>query len=532
MKEDQELDRSVLATGGEDSPSSLINAGPETGLTNSHKSGAIARPEGEVGAGHAGDGREHTSVEPKKIIRASSRIAICFSALDDDGRKQLYRALERCRKHCATAANVLVRDLQREDEEHLDAFLLEHGRLPKTGKELPFPTRKSWGYQLVRKAVPDLASGIASALSKMASAKYKGIRWDALVRQTERPLRYTTRLPIPIRAQEWARAGRIVMDDQGRYNVVISFTSTSAPDPSLGIDIPLKVKGSHQKRILEHILAYIGGDREDGWKPGELKIEQDSKRPGKWYLRLAYQRLIMPRQGGLCAAFHRGMRNMFVIVTEEGETLFDEGRDVEAYLKQMQRRRKHYQRQSKLSGRSGRGRKRILRPTKPLLEKAARWRRTRAQTAARRAAQWLDARGVTRVYMEDLTGIRHGEPEAPVGGEHVWKRVQEYPLYDHGMRFRNCCDELGIEVVTVDAEYISQRCPECSATSKSHRDLRYWKLRCSRCGFARDLDVAAALNVIARGQAVRAGGKLELDYLDGEPKKKVRRAPRKRAKKR
>lgn len=459
-----------------------------------------------------------------RVTRASARIAIAFGRLDDERRKGLYEALETTRRRCATGANHLIRAMQRADEEALDAFLVEHQRLPKKAKELPPPKFKSWGYHEVRCAAPEAHSKIAAALSKMASTKWMQTRWAALVLQTERPIRYTNRLPIPIPAQDWAKPSRLLYDEKKKeWALLLAF------EPGKSKRVPLKVRDAHQRRILERIAAFVKGDRLGGWKPGELKIEQDYKRPGRWYIRMAYTRLITPRTGGKAAAFHRGIRNMFVLVTEDGEALVDEGRDVEAYLAQIERRRKAYQRQSQLSGRSGHGRKRILRPIEPLLGKATRWRQTRAQTAARRAAEWLVKRGVTRVVIEDLTGLRHGEPEQLEGGEHVWRRIQRYPIYDHGMRFRSCCEEAGIEVVDVPASYHSQRCPKCGHVDEKHTDLRWWKLRCSQCTFKRDLDIGAALNALERGEAKREGRPSAFDDLP-KPKRKrggARRSPRK-----
>jgi transposase len=505
---------------GEDSPPALANKAVST-ATASQKHGAPARPEGEEAGGHAAAGTQ----SPVRITRASARIAIAFGELDDERRKALYATLETTRKRCATGANYLLRTLQRLDEDALDAFIDEHGRLPQKGKELPPPKLKSWGYHEVRKAAPEAHSKIAAAISKMASNKWMQTRWAALVFQTERPVRYRLRLPIPIPAQDWAKTSRLLFDPEAkRYKLLLAF---EAGKP---IGVPLKVRDAHQRRILDHILAFVRGDRLNGWKPGELKIEQDYKRPGRWYIRLAYSRLITPRTGGRAAAFHRGIRNMFVLVTEDGESLIDEGRDVEAHLAQMESRRKAYQRQSRLSGRAGHGRKRILRPIEPLLGKATRWRQTRAQTAARRAAEWLVARGVTRVVIEDLTGLRHGEPEGLKGGEHVWKRIQRYPIYDHGMRFRSCCEEAGIEIIEVPAAYHSQRCPACGHVDESHRDLRWWKLRCSKCSFSRDLDIAAALNALERGEAKREGRPSAFDELP-KPKRKrggARKSPRRK----
>jgi IS605 OrfB family transposase len=163
-----------------------------------------------------------------------------------------------------------------------------------------------------------------------------------------------------------------------------------------------------------------------------------------------------------------------------------------AYLKQMQERRKQYQRDAKASGRSGRGRKRILRPIEHLSGKARRWRHTKCQTIARRLAKWLDDRGVKTLLVEDFTGIR----DSDIGNEHINQLIQEWPYFELETRIRSCCEEHGIEVVKLPANYISQRCPRCGHTGKENQDFNRWRLHCTSCGFKQHLDVAAATNLL------------------------------------
>jgi transposase len=79
--------------------------------------------------------------------------------------------------------------------------------------------------------------------------------------------------------------------------------------------------------------------------------------------------------------------------------------------------------------------------------------------------------------------------------------VQEWPYFQLQMRLCACLDEYGIAHTVVSAEYISQTCPQCGAEDPKNRDMRRWQLRCASCGYRRHLDVAAALNVLARGSS-------------------------------
>jgi IS605 OrfB family transposase len=231
---------------------------------------------------------------------------------------------------------------------------------------------------------------------------------------------------------------------------------------------------------------------------------------------MAYTARVPKSTSARSAAINRGMKFFLVGLIENGETWFYDGNDIEAYLKQIQSRRKSYQHDSKASGRSGHGRKRILRPAEKLEAKGQRWRETKCQTVARRFVDWLAKRNIGRLYIEDFSGIRNGPEEALEGGKYVWDRIQEWPYYQLEMRLISCAEEAGIQVIKVDAHKISKTCPKCG--SPADADLRHWKINCPQCGFRRHLDVAAAMNVMARGKVKAAKQFKDSSGLDTKQK--------------
>ena len=68
-------------------------------------------------------------------------------------------------------------------------------------------------------------------------------------------------------------------------------------------------------------------------------------------------------------------------------------------------------------------------------------------------------------------------------------------------------ERAGIKIVEVDPKGTSQECSSCGATVKKSLSVRTHK--CS-CGYEADRDVNAALNILHRGLASVAGGKLDL----------------------
>lgn len=407
----------------------------------------------------------------------------------------LFQGLRKARHGVAQVANTTIRALWKIDGEALDAFSAEHNRYPK-GTEWKIPRINS--YATGRLIAPELSSGIVSAVTRFAENKWAQERYDALVKQTCSPPHFKDTLPIPIR----------MADSYLRKENGVEIEATTALTYWLGFSlkpgrhsggkefrVPLVPRDAVQKLALEKLSS---GE----WKRGELKIEEDRRHPGKWFARLSYSRIVPKKKEGVTAAINRGIITFVAAVTSSGSQWIYDANDIEAYLKQVQRRRRQYQNDSKASNRWGHGRKRTLQPIAPLEKKAENWRKTKCQTIARQLAMWMSQKDVSRVFIEDFSGIRNGPIEKLDGGKMVWDRIQEWPYFELQTRLTSCLQEYGIEVETVPASYISQTCPDCGCVSTANVDLKNRLFRCTACKYKSHLDIAAAKNVMARGIGV------------------------------
>jgi Putative transposase DNA-binding domain/Probable transposase len=513
----------------EASPEALANRTLRGASTTPSQEGSLrARSDGADPPAGDSATRERSSVELDsfEIVRATTRFQVDFRRLsleENKGRKpserRIISAVERQAREilddvsrmATTARNVAMRALVRADTDALDKVLAETGEMPR---DTTLWMHKCYSYPLIRASCPRLSSHIAATLQKAVDDKWKKVRRDVLIRQTESAPHFRTGQPFPVPTQAMRFETHEGVDAQGKpvLDATVSCTLYSQEQEN-GIRrvlIPLVSRDAHQEALLRNLSS-------GAWKVGQATLERDRLTPSKWYLRLAYKRVVPRRQGSLSAAINKGIKTFLVAVTEGGETWRYDGFDIEAYLKQIQRRRREYQYDSKASNRWGHGRARTLRPTKPLEDKAGRWRETRCQVIARRLAKWLSAAGVTTLYIEDFTGIRDGVREKLEGGTEVWNRIQEWPYFKLQTRLIACCQEEGIQSVIVGAHYISQRCPACGHVDVKNRDLRHWLLRCEACRFKRHLDVAAAMNVLARGKVLTDGGDKEIKGLPMEP---------------
>ena len=431
---------------------------------------------------------------------------------------RLYTALDDAGRVVVRAMNAATRKLWQMDGAALDAFLARGGRGPK-GKEWPFPNvegsdtaPQSAMYRYLRQIAPGLASGLAATLSDKVISKWQETRYDALVREIKAPPHYKRGFPVPIRAQSFTL--RRIADGEdppedgkqrrsgARYLLGFSLAPGRHPGGA-EFRIPIVPRDGYQARLLRQLTDGRAPDTTT-IKIGEAKIAEDKRHPGKWLVSLSYTRLAEAnRTGEITAGINRGVVCFLTAVASTGERWLYDGFDIEAGLKRFQARRKRYQRDAKASGRDGHGRARVLRPIGFLEAKGERGRAAKCQMIARRFGAWLGERGVSRLYMEDFSGIRDGEPEKLEGGKAVWDRIQEWPYYQLGTKIASCCAEVGIVVEERPALYISQRCSRCGYTAKENVDLQRRLMTCQQCRFRMFMDANAAENCRQDGERAR-----------------------------
>lgn len=506
---------------------------------SSGETGSTSRPRGEETLRHAGSAGEasrggarqishqaESMIDPDdsvegsgeyEIVRATSRFQLDFKHGHPKGAGgkdicsvcALMYALRVTQNRCAGGINMAIREYWRTDSEVLDAYMAEQGVVPR-GKAWPFPVLSI--YQSIRASYPELASGIAASLAQKAMKKWKQYRYDALIRKTCSPPHFRETMPIPIRRQDI----RVVSVGQDAWNLRFSLTSGRHLNGT-EYAVPIKARDAFQRDSLNAIAA---GD----WRMGEVTIEPDKRKPGRWYAKISYKRKIqaVPRDERY-GAVNRGIICSLAAVTYDGDDFVDDGYDIEEYLKRCKAWRRQYQRSYRLSQRRGRGRKRALKPIDRLSGKADRWRKTRLQETARRFAMWFAAKDVSVVFLEDFSGIRDGAPEKLSGGKMVWDRIQEWPYYELGTRLRSCLEEEGIVVIDVPLQDFSRTCPWCSHEHEEKKVLPDRIFKCDRCGKKRHYDVMQATNVMHRGREWLSGDKgPEAKLLEKTAGQKVR----------
>ena len=448
-----------------------------------------------------------------KITRATSKIPIEPWRIGAEGHHQkkcgldcpgckLYKSLYDAQRACATAMNVMIRAYWRADADALEPLLASKEKI--TAAAWPMPALNA--YALARAVAPDLASGVAASLSRMAYAKWRKTRFDALVRMTMSPPHYRRDLPVPIREQ-----GLRVSHVEGT-TYEVSFSLAPGRQPG-GYEFKVPII-AHDGWLKEKLQALTSGE----WKIGEALLEQDRRHRAKWYIRFTYTRKVPVTTAMKVAGINRGMVcALAAAINGSNERLTYYGEDIIAVLKQIQRRRRSYQNSVNASRRGGHGRDRTLAPLLQLQEAGQRWRATKNQTLARWFAEWCKRNGVGMVGIEDFSGIRDAMPESLIGGKRVWDLIQEWPYYDLGRRIESCLDECGIAHVKVPAPNLTRTCSRCGWCAASDEEVRASvdiarrRFRCQSCGLELHLDVKAARNSAKRAVLAKGDGSMEND---------------------
>lgn len=405
----------------------------------------------------------------------------------------LISVLYKAQQDCAAVANRIARHHWLTDGEVLDKVRAKNAGEDPRWKDVEF--EKTYGYPLTAPWAESLQGGIRSALAKSVDDKWRRERWSVLVRHEHGFAGYRETLPIPLRA---ADVRLIETETRDLFELHCSIS----PGRHVGgkqFKIPLRAKDPRQ-------YAYLRAIARGEWKQGEVKISRD--RRNRWGVRISYKRRVpVIKDTGVAMGINRGIINFLALATNAGEDHLHAGHEIEAKLREYTARRHQRQRAYALSGRRGRGRKKALAPIEPLQAKGSRWRQTRIQTIAKEALKWAQARNVTRVYIEDFTGIRDTTLELDPGTKPIWERVQSWPYYQLQSALVSVFEQAGItEVHVVSATNISRRCPQCEHVHDEPKINRVFV--CAKCGHKQHVDVVAALNVITKGEQLRADGKL------------------------
>ena len=327
-----------------------------------------------------------------------------------------------------------------------------------------------------------MAATTLNAAIQKAYKKYKDSRKQVYTGEISLPS-YKADQPVPVTKQSFD----IRQDDALRTILTCNLFSKKHADHagiSTRIRFAIKTHDNTQSTILERIL--------DGtYKASESAITYDRK---KKCLRLSLTYSFPPAKEITCdkdkiLGVDLGVSYaIYASSIGEHERFSIPGTKVIEFAKQIEARRRDKQKESRYcaDGRTGHGTKTRVQPIYDEADKIARFRDTVNHTYSRALVDFAIKNGYGVIQMEDLTAVKTDNPQN--------KLLRHWTYYDLQTKIKNKAAEHGIEVITVNPQYTSQRCSRCGHIERENRpDQAHFK--CVSCGYTVNADFNASQNL-------------------------------------
>lgn len=240
------------------------------------------------------------------------------------------------------------------------------------------------------------------------------------------------------------------------------------------------VKDKSTKQILERCYDEI-------YKISASKLIWDKKKR-MWKLNLAFTFENIPNTANLNEERILGT-NLGVIqpivasVYGDTKRLTIEKNEIEVFRKKHENRKRSLQKATKHSGNGKIGHGTVCR-TKAVYQaedKIARFRDTTNFKYANAVVKYAKRNNCGKIAIENLTSVSEKNPY-----------LKNWSYYDLQTKITNKAKEEGIEVISINPAYLSQRCSQCGCINKENHNAYLFK--CINCGFEEDADYNASQN--------------------------------------
>lgn len=196
----------------------------------------------------------------------------------------------------------------------------------------------------------------------------------------------------------------------------------------------------------------------------------------------------------------RGLRQIMTVYDESGTTKFFNGRSISYKRKKFAYLRRQLQTKNTKSAK---------RKLKKLGRKENRWM---SDINHQLSKTLIDLYGPNTLFvLEDLTNVTFNKF---FGSKDKNRDLRSWSFYDLQAKLEYKAQEVGSKVITVSAQYTSQRCPKCGQINKDNRNHRLHLYRCDHCGFTTNDDRIGAMNLYDLGK----------QYLIGKENPKINKA--------
>lgn len=241
------------------------------------------------------------------------------------------------------------------------------------------------------------------------------------------------------------------------------------------------------KPIYDGFKQYFDGS----WTLGTAKILKSGKH---WFMHIAVIKTIdditvKPKN---VVGIDRGLRQIMTTYDQKGNTVFYSG-------KQISHKRRNYSRLRKeLQSKNTKSAKRRL---KQINQRESRWMNDVNHCLSKTLVEQYGEH--TLFVLEDLTNVTfntvHNRKKENRYEHHSWS------FYDLEQKLVYKALSNNSQVITVSANYTSQRCPKCGYIDKDNRDKTKHEFCCKQCLYMSNDDRTAAMNIQFLGTLYNSG---------------------------
>jgi transposase len=226
-------------------------------------------------------------------------------------------------------------------------------------------------------------------------------------------------------------------------------------------------------------------------KAGDCKLVYDEHKR-KWY---AFVTVTRPRpepaamSEGIVVAVNRGRYNMLYAVSSAGHLASFKGDDVLRFKQGIRARRAQLGRHRQELGSGARGHGKARREARYVAVERA--ERNFVRTKCQQAAAWLE-----RFAAKAGAGVIVIEDFGTIEAEDL-RFIPSWPWYQLKQSISWACTKSGRRLESTPSEHISSECPRCSNLDSSQAKST-GTFHCARCGFDRESDFVACINMLRR----------------------------------
>lgn len=347
----------------------------------------------------------------------------------------------------------------------------DNGKFP-TKEQLPEPNL----YREFRDMFPDISTYIVSMVLLEARRKFDSEKKD-LFRLNRSLSTFKKSYPVPI------HYGSIkYQKNSSGYIFECALFSGDAEYDTKRFPLILNTKkiSPSQRYLLDGIFS-----KRIVSKSAKISCDKYGK---KWYVTIAYQ---PPKKDNdlsrdIVVGVDLGSINMLYAASSSSPgRLCIDGKELTAYRNKIRSKRDSYRKNICISNRTGRGRKKALKPVENLSMKEANFIDTKHHKASKKLIEFAISERAGVIQMENLDSLKKGKCDT---------NLRNWNIGGLQSKVKYKAEAEGIRVVEVNAKYTSQRCSRCGYIDPENRKIQSL-FQCVKCNFKTNADYNAAVNL-------------------------------------